>query len=435
MPCDAFAEPTYSLCPVCLKRLPAMRVERGDAICLERTCDEHGFFSAPIWRNRFDFRAWTKGAFRIGDEGNPDCPTACGLCRSHARDTCCVLLEVARKCDLDSCRFCFADSRHEPEPPREQISEWLRRLVRQGETFLQLSGGEPATRDDLPGIVAEASALGCRYIQLNSNGIRLSSDPDYVRALAESGLSFVFLQFDGADDGVYRCLRGRELMSVKEKAIENCARFNIGVTLVPTVVRGINADRLGDIVRFGVARSPAVRGVHFQPVCYLGKVPAGISDSGRLTLDEVVEGIYAQTKGLLKGGELRPSGCDHPLCGFHGAFVVRENGALYALNRGEAQEGDCCRDASLRNREFVGRRWKRPAPACCCHDDGAERKDMGNMDYFLARAASHAFTISGMAFQDAGNMDLERLASCSLHVFRDGAMIPFCAYYLAPLEM
>ena len=37
-----------------------------------------------------------------------------------------------------------------------------------------------------------------------------------------------------------------------------------------------------------------------------------------------------------------------------------------------------------------------------------------------------------MAFQDAGNLDIERLRQCSLHVYKDGKHIPFCAYYLSP---
>ncbi len=48
------------------------------------------------------------------------------------------------------------------------------------------------------------------------------------------------------------------------------------------------------------------------------------------------------------------------------------------------------------------------------------------------RAKSHGFTITSMAFQDAGNLDIERLRQCSLHVYKDGKHIPFCAYYLSP---
>lgn len=52
-----------------------------------------------------------------------------------------------------------------------------------------------------------------------------------------------------------------------------------------------------------------------------------------------------------------------------------------------------------------------------------------DLDRFLARAATHLFAISAMAFQDAWNLDLERLQGCCIHaVTTDGALIPFCAW-------
>jgi len=39
-----------------------------------------------------------------------------------------------------------------------------------------------------------------------------------------------------------------------------------------------------------------------------------------------------------------------------------------------------------------------------------------------------------MAFQDAYTLDLERLRRCSLHVYREGRVIPFCAHYLTSCD-
>ena len=50
---------------------------------------------------------------------------------------------------------------------------------------------------------------------------------------------------------------------------------------------------------------------------------------------------------------------------------------------------------------------------------------------FLSRTKTHTFCISGMAFQDAWNLDLDRLRDCYIHnVSPDGRLIPFCAYNL-----
>ena len=431
---------TYAVCPICLKRLRARRVRREGGVYLERDCPEHGRFSALVWRDLLDFAKWTKHAEKIGNAGNENCPRDCGLCAAHLRDTCCVLLEVTNRCDLNTCTFCFADRAETAEDPAfEEIERQIKNLVRPGKTFLQLSGGEPTVRDDLPEIVRIARRAGCKYVQLNSNGLRLAEDEAFVRALAEAGLSFVFMQFDGTDDEIYVRLRGRPLFEVKKRAIERCAQHGIGVTLVPTLVRGVNDRRIADILRFAVANAPAVRGVHFQPVCYLGRIPDHTSsptDDARYTLDELIAEVRDQAADLLQGAELLPSCCDHPLCGFHADFVVQEDGTLYPLHRTAAPTSDCCcADPAERNREFVGRRWERKKmTAGSRRTRKADIPDMGDMDYFLERGATHAFTITAMAFQDAGNLDLERLRSCSLHVFRDGRTIPFCANYLTPLE-
>ncbi|HML23432.1 MAG TPA: hypothetical protein PKD09_17385, partial [Aggregatilinea sp.] len=56
---------------------------------------------------------------------------------------------------------------------------------------------------------------------------------------------------------------------------------------------------------------------------------------------------------------------------------------------------------------------------------------LGTWDVVLARAQTHAFSISGMAFQDAWTLDLERLRDCCIHtVSPTGQIIPFCAYNL-----
>ncbi|HCS74399.1 MAG TPA: radical SAM protein, partial [Clostridiales bacterium] len=181
--------------------------------------------------------------------------------------------------------------------------------------------------------ITAARELGCKYIQLNSNGIRLAEDESYVKKLADAGLSFVFMQFDGIDDEVYLKLRGKQLFATKEKAIENCGKYGLGVTLVPTIVPGINSMQIGDILRYGIMRSPTIRGVHFQPVGHLGRIPSIPENHSRFTLDELLFEIEEQTKGLVKAENLLPSHCDHPLCGFHGDFIIRGGKTLYPLSK------------------------------------------------------------------------------------------------------
>jgi uncharacterized radical SAM superfamily Fe-S cluster-containing enzyme len=421
---------TASVCPVCLKRLPAEIVKRHTDYYLVKTCPEHGHFEAVIWRG--DTPSFEDWCIEVppGDL-SPDCPTACGLCGHHLRKTCCALVEITSRCNL-SCPVCFAKSGEAAEEPTvAALYEQFRALVKNGSTFVQLSGGEPTVRDDLPDIVAAARKAGCDSIQLNSNGLRLGKDPAFTRTLKDAGLSFVFLQFDGTDDAIYEKLRGRPLLDAKKAAIAACSDNLLGVTLVPTIVPGVNDRDIGNIIRYGLKNSPAVRGVHFQPVSYFGRYPSPPSDADRITLPEILRAIEAQTGRKIKTADFAPSACDHPRCGFHGDFVVLPGGIVMHLTS-KTKKTSCCSkpsqedNAHLKNRAFVSRRWKRTEAAL----EENPGDDYTNLDTFISRVRSHGFTITAMAFQDAYTLDLERLQRCSLHVYKDGRTIPFCANYL-----
>ena len=100
--------------------------------------------------------------------------------------------------------------------------------------------------------------------------------------------------------------------------------------------------------------------------------------------------------------------------------------------------------------ETVSRRWRLPSAgadsnrlpllkqASCC---GASNPDVSgvegplDLDIFLQEVATRSFTISAMAFQDADNLDLERLIGCCISVISpDGMLVPFCAYNLTNRE-
>ncbi len=237
------------------------------------------------------------------------------------------------------------------------------------------------------------------------------------------------MQFDGTDDRIYQELRKRPLLEIKKQAIENCAKFNIGVTLVPTLVRHVNMNNIGEIITFALSQSPGVRGLHFQPVCYMGRIPGLPGDSDRITLDELVYEIERQSGEMIQAKDLLPSCCDHALCGFHGDFVVHQ-GRLIPLSNRSTIAGACCcsENAAEKNREFVARRWQRPAASLS--NPEPENGDLKDMEYFLQRVKTHGFTITSMAFQDAGTIDFSRLRTCSFHVYDKGKLSPFCAHYL-----
>ena len=419
---------TRSLCPICLQNLPAQLIEAEDGeITLQKQCPDHGSFSVPVWRGKVDFRRWVRAANPLSENDGLCCPKDCGICEEHQSGSCCVLLEVTKRCNLH-CQFCFANGgTPEEDPPRKELEAAIRDIVRQcGQVLLQFSGGEPTLRDDLPELVRFAKAAGCSYVQVNTNGIRLAEDPDYAKALASAGLDIVFLQFDGTEDGIYETLRGKPMLAVKERVIEVCAALRIGVELVPTVVPGVNDYNLGDLVRYATNRIPAVRGIHFQPVSYFGRYPGQPGRSQRYTLDQLMADISAQADISLDS--FMPSRCDHPLCGFHSSYLVAPDGTLRSLTSAAlaSKEQSCARE----NREYVARHWR------CPPEDSRSQgvfSDEMEFDTFLYHIRHRSLTLSAMAFQDAENLNIERLHRCSLHVYSDGVVKPFCANYLTPM--
>ena len=124
-----------------------------------------------------------------------------------------------------------------------------------------------------------------------------------------------------------------------------------------------------------------------------------------------------------------PSRCDHPLCGFHANFLINSDGGLKPLSSitHSAHSKGCAKD----NREYVARHWKR-APEEKSQE--ASFSDEMDFDSFLYQLRHNSLTLSAMAFQDAMNLNIERLHRCSLHVYDGGRIKPFCAKYLSPMD-
>jgi uncharacterized radical SAM superfamily Fe-S cluster-containing enzyme len=304
-------------------------------------------------------------AFYSGERNGS--PFDCGICPNHRQIGCTGLLEITSRCNL-ACPVCFADSGTTPaaDPPLSVIREWYRRVMEvNGPCSIQLSGGEPTMRKDLPEIIALGRELGFSFIQLNSNGIRLSEEKGYARKLKEAGLVSLFLQFDGTEDAIYEKLRGKALLKEKYRAIENCIASGIGVVLVPTIVAGVNSHNLGEIIRTALNLGPGVRGVHFQPAARFGRYSTEVGSDDRVTLPEVMTALEQQTGGLVTVSDFQPPGCEHERCSFHGSFIRLPGGSLRPVSTTHSK--GCCAGAAdpegdvLRTVSLVARQWSAPA--------------------------------------------------------------------------
>lgn len=435
---------TGSLCPECLQRLPAKRIAIENNVYLDKTCPDHGHFRTIIWRGEPSYQSWaveripsTPPTWATVEKNG--CPHDCGLCSNHRQRTCCVLLEITQRCNL-RCPVCFAAAGGaEDDADLETIHNWYQRLLDSGGPYnIQLSGGEPTMRDDLPEIISLGRSLGFTFFQLNTNGLRLADDASYLRKLKTAGLNCVFLQFDGMNDMVYQRIRGKDLLEIKKAAIARCGTEDLGVVLVPTLIPGVNISEIGPILRFAMENMPTVRGVHFQPVSYFGRYPVDPHDEHRITIPEVLNAIEQQTDGKMRVCDFGPPSAENAYCSFNGNFMLMESGEWKAWKKSN-QAGCCCEPkvaaAEARKAQaFVAKRWSASQQKTVMPMNSSKEGnliDVSSMDAFLERAEQYMLCISGMAFQDVWNVELERLQECFIHVVSpDAKIIPFCAYNL-----
>lgn len=440
---------TESVCPVCLKKLEARKVRTGNQVFLEKSCPEHGDFRALIWNGAPAYETFDRERCFVSPvapavKADKGCPDDCGLCAQHRQRTCCVLLEVTNRCNLE-CPVCFASSRAETdaqmagsenEPDLENIRHRFEAMMSMGGPFnIQLSGGEPTMRNDLADIIRMGKEAGFPFFQLNTNGIRIGKDLAYLKELADAGLDCVFLQFDGLREETYRALRGRELLKEKMDALTACERARVGVVLVPVIVPGINDGEVGDILNFALEHMPAVRGVHFQPASQFGRYDPLLSKK-HFTLPDLLRAIETQTGGKMKAEHFSPGNAENPYCSFSGNFILRKDGTLQPWRK-EKTCGCGTKDASRKAREFVARQWAAPPEPCCCSDSPFHSRsaccDTSSLDDFLERLEHDTLAVSAMGFMDAWTLDLDRLKECYIHVVTGEEpvrLIPFCAYNL-----
>ena len=457
---------TKSICPESKKVLDATISEKDGKVYIKKECPEHGSFRELYWSDYEQYQR-AKGLEYIGTGmRNPrtsvknGCPYDCGICPQHKSHTALAIIDVTNRCNL-RCPVCFATAGttgYVYEPTKEEIRGMLINLRRNEPvpaTALQFSGGEPTIRRDLFELVKMAKELGFRHLEVNTNGLRLAQSVDFCRGLKESGVSTVYLQFDGMTPDVYKFTRGVDLIDVKKKAIENCREAGMdSIVLVVTLVKGVNDHQLGDIIKFAIQNFDVVRCVNVQPVSICGRVPERDREHIRITIPDFMKLIEKQTGGKIKATDFYPvptvvpiaravgalknkqyvEFTAHPHCGM-ATYIFLEDGEIVPITHygnvdkfvetmgkvyEETEKGHDVRVkmyliGSLRHIKFVMlRKYIWPLLKTGSYDT------LGDLHRKM-------LMISAMHFMDPYNFDLERVQRCCIHyAIPDGRIIPFC---------
>jgi 7,8-dihydro-6-hydroxymethylpterin dimethyltransferase len=308
---------TTSLCETCLALVPTKIQIRENQVWYEKRCERHGTHStlistdAAYWRLCKDYIKPGDRPLAFQSHTEFGCPYDCGLCPDHEQHSCLALIEINEHCNL-TCPVCFADSspargRHLPLPVIERMLDAL--VASEGEPDLvQLSGGEPTLHPDFFAVLDAVRARPVRHVMINTNGLRLSQESDFVARLAEDkrGLE-IYLQFDSLERDALMELRGADLRRVRQQALENLERHNVSTTLVVTVKGGVNDSEIGAIVRHALTWR-CVRGVTFQPVQDAGR-NQNFDKSHRVVLSDIRRRIV-EDSGVFGDGDMVPLPCN-----------------------------------------------------------------------------------------------------------------------------
>ena len=271
---------TTSMCETCMALVPAkIIIEDGNVYYLKR-CKAHGVRKSLVSTDAAYYKL-CHDYLKPGDrplapqtKTELGCPYDCGLCPDHEQHSCLALIDVNEACNL-TCPVCFADSStaktaHRPLAEIERMMDAL--VASEGEPdLLQLSGGEPTIHPQILEIIAAAKRRPIRHIMLNTNGIRIAQEPEFVKQLAAFKPGFeVYLQFDSLRASAHKTLRGADLTRIRRQALEALEKESISTTLVVVVKRGVNDDELGEIIEHAL-QWKCVRGITFQPIQDAGR--------------------------------------------------------------------------------------------------------------------------------------------------------------------
>ena len=322
---------TQALCPVCLKTIPAVKVQRGSDVWLEKTCPQHGTFKVQIAKDAerfFDKTYDVEGKpFQAVSAFNGNCGPDCGWCEKHKQHICTGLIEITDACNL-ACPICYFGKKSARHISVEEFKSRLQTLltVEQGHLdVLQISGGECLLHPQFGEILQTALQADIGRILINTNGLNLLTDTAVFELIKQhKDRVEIYLQFDGFDDEVYKTLRGKSLLTQKQEILKQLNEAEIKICLAVTVYQG-NLKEIPAILKLAIEMKH-ISGITFQRLTKVGSAVGSVIPS---VLQEDIL-LAVANSGYMKYKDLIPLPCSHENCTSLG-FLFCQGDNVYSL--------------------------------------------------------------------------------------------------------
>ena len=495
-----FPRQTDSLCPGCVKEvraqilsgeadwkvlvdgnpgeIKATIVEEDGRILMKKDCPSHGHFEDVMSTDPAFFRRleslYPGRDFVIPKDGLHNHGTSS---IKYGRGAV-LTIDLTNRCNM-MCNPCFMDANqvgyvHELE--WEDIKKLLddaASIKPRRQLSVQFSGGEPTLSPYFLQAIRYAREIGYFSVQCATNGIRFAQDEDFAREAGEAGLRFAYLQFDGVGNENNQHRLVGNLFDVKLKAIENLHKHGVDVTLVTTIINGVNHHQVGDILRFAIEHIDKINALAFQPVSFTGR-DEDIDDETRAkqryTLSHLAHDVKAQAsvgepmrdwyplsasgplsdlKDLLGGLESEwgsfKCGC-HPNCGIGTMLLVEEKTKAMVTVPSILNVDQMLNDIKVITDSARKKTWTAlqtglsvlrnlrpegipPALSPWKVIQVMDGHTGGKLGFSKKRRHDwRVFFVGGMWFQDLFNYDFRRTEMCIIPYATQMGEVSFCAY-------
>ena len=479
---ETLLDQVRSLCPTCGENVTALVFEREGKVYQRPSCRKHPALEALIFSDAAFYR-------KLDDWNCRLFPSATELLRERVgaieqgchgfqslNDPSLAVIDITNRCNY-KCPVCFAEINggDHYSLSLEQIGKMLKSLLDRPNPCrnIQFSGGEPTLHPQFLDILRQARDLGFTHIQVATNGSRFA-DPNYVRLCEDAGLHTLYLQFDGMSDDVYLKLRGQRLLDKKIQIVENVAKSNMRIVLVPCIATSVNVDQIGPIFQFALQHSKHITGISIQPAALVGRID--LPDQTESFNLATMATAFGEQTGLTRFpddwfplnavstitralGRIRHDQGTNPGCDAHCSlgtfFYIDEDNRPHCLTRffdlQRFFEG--INDIPARENQGILRQqvsrlrelWrfsdcfnKKNAPRGLTFQrllrslDHWEDKSVGRGPGWFRRGFNGMF-VAGMHFMDSRSYNFRRLRRCIIqYVTTDSEVLPFCCYNAGP---
>jgi uncharacterized radical SAM superfamily Fe-S cluster-containing enzyme len=251
-----------------------------------------------------------------------------------------------------------------------------------------------------------------------------------------------------------------------KKAIDNLREVNLKIVLVPVLIGGKNLHQTGKIVKFAFDNMDIVRGVNFQPVSFCGritKIKDEKRDKQRVDYVRMMEAIEKEFNGAISRddfypvpfvypvskliemlkGESQVEFTAHPGCGGATYIFVDDDGNPLPVTRfidveslldfvdeqskisGPFKKARVTTSFLMKLNKFVD---KEKAPHGFDLVKLVKDAAIGGSYDSLRGFHYKSLFVGSMWFQDAFNLNVDRLQRCVIHYTTLEGIVPFCSY-------